>query len=47
MQDGWIATTLGLLIPFIIYLFWILVFVAIVWGIIKLVKKLDNKKGDK
>lgn len=43
MESEWIAATLGILIPFLIYLFWALVVVAIVWGITKLIKKSKSK----
>ena len=45
MENEWTATTLGILIPLFIYLFWALVVVAIVWGVIKLIKKSKNKSG--
>lgn len=45
MEDGQTATILGMLYPFLVIIFWAFVMVALVWGVIKLVKKLRSKNS--
>lgn len=44
MEDELIATILGFIYPFLVILFWILVLVAIVWGIVKLIKRIKGNR---
>ena len=46
MDSSTIASVLSITYPYLVILFWILLFAAIVWGIVQLIKKLRNKSGN-
>jgi len=43
MDENLIANLLSITYPYLIIIFWVLVIAAIVWGVVKLVKKLQHK----